>query len=499
VKFPRRIKRAVFVFVLTGTLSALFTQDFGFTDNEEAPDPGGESSGESFGFGNGDGFGFGDDGPGNDEGFGFGAGLDNGGAFGFSRPALKAGGEVSGRLLAYNRVFTGDEDFDIESLGDISGRLNVSLTAPYADGFLNLRFDTDKLLLVDEAYARLGIKAFEAELGLRKLSWGRADSMGPLDLTNPLDYSDLTGITDQLKMKIARPMVHLSYRFGDFTRLEGVFIPWFRAHSFDLQGRWIPSQVSGLNPLLSPLGKTIDDVYTDRVENIDHAQGGIRFTTTIGRADLGFQYYTGYFFRPAVNAVLGSSPPQLTIGYNRYHQIGVDYAQVLFGFNFRSELGVNLTSDLEGNDPAVENPAVVYSLGFDRELFWGLSLNLQGNGRIRLAQDNIVLFSPVNPVVDVEAKIVTMAPLPVTEATPATSTRITAVLSKKFFRDELELKTTALWGIEDRDFLVIPAVVWTKNDLSLELSAGFFGGDRDGELGQYRDNGYVKTVLTWKF
>jgi hypothetical protein len=492
------MKRVVSFLILIAAFSALFAQDAGFTDDEGTPDA--EDSG--LGFGNGEGFGFGsDDGFDSDEGFGF----DSGDGFGFSRrdPALKAGGEVSGRLLAYNRVFTGDEDFDIESLGDISGKLNVSLTGSYVDAFLNLRFDTDRLLSVDEAYARFGIKAFEAELGLRKLSWGRADSMGPLDVINPLDYSDLTDITDQLKMKIARPMVHVSWSLGNFTKLEGVFVPWFRAHSFDLTGRWIPSQVSGLEPFLLSSGKTLDDVYTDRVEKIDHAQGGIRFTTTIGRADLGFQYYTGYFFRPAVNAFVSLTPPvppsQINVDYNRYHQIGVDYAQVLFGFNLRSELGVNLTSDMEGDDPAVENPAIVYSLGFDRDLFWKINLNLQGNGRIRLMQNNIVLFSPANPVVDAEAKIVTMTPQPVTEAAPVTSTRITAILSKKFFRDELELKTTALWGIEDRDFLVIPAVVWTKNDLSLELSAGFFGGDRDGELGHYRDKGYVKTALTWKF
>jgi hypothetical protein len=488
------VKRAVSVLILTAALSALFAQ---------APGPEGGSNdfgfgSDGFGSGGSGDFGFGSDGFG-DEDFGFG---DSEAGFGFSRqgPELKAGGEVSGRFLAYNRVFAGNEDFDIESLGDISGKLNVSLTGP-VDAFLNLRFDTDKLLSVDEAYARFGIKAFEAELGLRKLSWGRADSMGPLDVTNPFDYSDLTDMTNQLEMKIARPMIHVSWNLGDFTRLEGVFVPWFRAHGFALRGRWIPSQVSGLDPILVSLGKTLDDVYTDRVERIDHAQGGIRFTTTIGRADLGFQYYTGYFYRPAVNAVVDLVLPgntRFNIDYNRYHQIGVDYAQVLFGFNLRSELGVNLTSDLQGGDPAVENPAIVYSLGFDRD-FWGINLNLQGNGRIRLMQNNIVLFGPARPVIDAEAKIVTMAPSIVTEASPATSTRVTAILSKKFFRDELELKTTALWGIEDRDFLIIPAAVWTRNDLSLEVSAGFFGGGRDGELGQYRDNGYVKTALAWKF
>ncbi|MDR2049868.1 MAG: hypothetical protein LBP69_10485 [Treponema sp.] len=488
-----RIKRGIVALVLVCVCSALFTQDFGFGPADDpggqAPEAGEEGYAGNTGGDTGGGFGFSDSG---DTGFGFSP----------KEPALKAGGEVAGRLLAYNRVFTGDEDFDIENLGDISGRLNVSLTTSYADAFLNLRFDTGKPLLVDEAYARFGVKAFEAELGLRKLNWGRADSMGPLDLTNPLDYSDLTDITNQLKMKIARPMVHVSWNLGDFTRLEGVFVPWFRAHSFDLEGRWIPSQVSGLNPVLVSFGKTLDDVYTDRVERIDHAQGGIRFTTTIGRADMGFQYYTGYFYRPAINAVFNLISPSNTrfnVDYNRYHQIGVDYAQVLFGFNLRSELGVNLTSDMEGGDPAVENPAIVYSLGFDRD-FWGINLNLQGNGRIRLMQNKIVLFGPASPVIDAEAKIVTLIPpVIVTEASPVTSTRITAVLSKKFFRDELELKTTALWGVEDEDFLIIPAVVWTKNDLSLEVSAGFFGGGRDGELGQYRDNSYVKTLLAWKF
>jgi hypothetical protein len=353
------IKRAVVAIILICGCSALFAQDFGFG---LADDPGGAENSGGEGFGS-----------------------DSGGGFGFvpAEPALKAGGEVAGRLLTYNRVFTGDEDFDIERLGDISGKLNVSLTAPYVDAFLNLRFDTD------------------------------------------------------------------------------------------------------------------------RVEKIDHAQGGIRFTATIGRADLGFQYYTGYFYRPAVTAVVKFPDSQINVDYNRYHQIGVDYAQVLFGFNFRSELGVNLTSDMKGDDPAVENPAVVYSLGFDRDLFWGINLNLQGNGRIRLMQDNIVL-SPATPgVIDTEAKIKNITPLPfivvTTEASPVTSTRITAILSKKFFRDELELKTTALWGIEVKDFLVIPAIVWAKNDLALELSAGFLRGDRDGELGQYRDNSYVKTLLTWKF
>jgi hypothetical protein len=176
-------------------------------------------------------------------------------------------------------------------------------------------------------------------------------------------------------------------------------------------------------------------------------------------------------------------PSKIGIAYNYFHQIGVDWAQVIAGFNVRAEAGANITSDFSGKDGSVYNPALVYSLGFDRDLVWGINVNLQGNGSVRLMHDKI----GKNPAVDTEA------------GKDLTSTRITGILSKKFFRDELEIKTTALWGIEDKDFLVIPALVWARNDISLELSAGIFGGDENGELGQYRKNSYVKTLLTWKF
>jgi hypothetical protein len=486
------VKRIITLFVCLFVLSGLYAQEFGFGGADEESQAEGES-----------GFGF--------EGADLGAGS--------IRPfRLSASGEVSGRLLAFNRIFSGAEDFDIKKLGSVSGKLNTALNSSFSmvdlDAFLNLRFDTDKLLDIDEAYVRAGIKTFEAELGLRKLTWGRADSFGPLDVTNPLDYSGLTNMGDILGMKIARPMVHLSLRLGDFSKLEGVFVPWFRAHNFDLYGRWAPVQVSGLAssligglagspyaPLIPSLSTwfsnsfNIGDYYRDSYNSLDYAQGGLRFTTTAGPADLGVQYYFGRLFRPAfsvdVQGFLGPilaggtspDPSKIGIAYNYFHQIGVDWAQVIAGFNVRAEAGANITSDFSGKDESVYNPALVYSLGFDRDLVWGINVNLQGNGSVRLMHDKI----GKNPAVDTEA------------GKDITSTRITGILSKKFFRDELEIKTTALWGIEDKDFLVIPALVWARNDISLELSAGIFGGDENGELGQYRKNSYVKTLLTWKF
>jgi hypothetical protein len=41
--------------------------------------------------------------------------------------------------------------------------------------------------------------------------------------------------------------------------------------------------------------------------------------------------------------------------------------------------------------------------------------------------------------------------------------------------------------------------VWTNNAVSVEVSGGFFGGDEDGQFGQYWKNSFVKTVLTYSF
>ncbi|MDR2768190.1 MAG: hypothetical protein LBB82_07690 [Treponema sp.] len=436
----------------------------------------------------------------NDGAFGFDAG--NGPALG-GGPSFHVNGEARLRFLLYLEEAPAEQD-----PGNLlSGRINFSVRAGRGEAVVNLKLDTidtRQPLSIDEAFLRLGFSAVDTEIGLRKLTWGKADSAGPLDVVNPLDYSDLTDITDQLGRKIARPMVRVVYHLGDFTALEGVFIPVFRGHKLDLEGRWMPVELAGLNTIMMlPLIKPhlnfsgVFSSYEDFVENynkgirrLDYAQGGLRFTTTLGSSDIGFQYFTGNFFRPALSVQLLDL--RIHSAFNRYHQFGADYARVIAGFNARAELALNLTEDMAGDDPKIENPSLLWSLGFDRDLVWGINLNLQGSGSVTLRHDKIKEDSLLDVALSGGA-------MDCQSGKKMTSTRLTGVLSKKLLRDELEIKTTGMWGIEDRDFHVIPALVWTREALSLELSAGFFGGSREGELGFYRDNRYVKTRLTWKF
>jgi hypothetical protein len=283
---------------------------------------------------------------------------------------------------------------------------------------------------------------------------------------NPLDYSDLSDLSDMMNLKIARPLIHASFVLGQFSKLEGVFVPNFEPGGFASTGPWaaVPQNVSR------------PDMTT-----LNYAQAGLRFTTTIaGAADIGAQYYYGRLTNPAVTMTV-ATPPVVTFAYNPYHQIGLDYAQVIAGFNLRAELAANITEDLAGDDGAVYNPSLAWSLGFDRDLFAGINLNLQCNETVRLLDGEIK--SPQ----DIEAE------------RDITYTLVTAALSKKFLQDELELKAAVLWEVENSACLVMPSLVWTKNDVAVELSAGIFAGSDEGLFGQFHDNSFVRTVLTYSF
>jgi hypothetical protein len=489
--------------------------------------------------------------------FGFGFDDDAGETASANTPiSAKISGEVSAQLLGFVHDFSSEEKAKSASLGDmVSGALNFSASGANVDAFIGLDLSAASLselatgidspsstpLILNEAYLRSYLGPVTIEAGYRKLIWGRADSFGPLDVINPVDYTDLTVIDDVQSIKIARPLVHLTWNTGSFSKIEGVFIPNFAGHRFDQKDRWIPAQYSTMrtvieNEIYKQLTPMMEQIPSQNIPivremfsqisgnfstfspdlpnmtKLEHFQTGIRFTTTIGPADFGLQYFYGNLFQPDLTItgvddfisdlveknmpILGSTSVNLDdiypgdiskispqIKYNRYHQIGVDYAQVLFGFNVRAEFAVHLTEDLKGDNGSVRNPFLGWSFGFDRDLFWGINANIQCNETIRLFNDKV----GKNPLLDCEADA------------DMTSTRITMQLSKRFLRDELETKVAAIWDVENEDCYIIPAIVWNIKDCTAELSAGILTGNEKGGLGQYWENSFVKLALSYSF
>ncbi|MDP3177496.1 MAG: hypothetical protein Q8M76_06305, partial [Spirochaetaceae bacterium] len=155
-----------------------------------------------------------------------------------------------------------------------------------------------------------------------------------------------------------------------------------------------------------------------RTDTVEWSQGGARLTGSLGGIDAGLQYFYGFLPNPVASsdpAVLAANGGKLPVSYNRYHQIGVDMAAVLAGFNLRVEAAANLTDDMKGDDPSVYNPHLAWSLGFDRELFAAITLNVQGTGTYRLFDEGV------------EDK-----PYDIETGTDPTRTKITAMLSRGF-------------------------------------------------------------------
>jgi hypothetical protein len=478
----------------------------------------------------------------------FGFGFENGA--GASTPlSVEISGEASASAVVFADELESTDKMKQIKLGDFfSGSLNFFAQASNnAEAVVNMKLATSTpFITFDEAYVRGYFGNLSVEAGLRKLTWGKADSLGPLDVVNPLDYTDLLDMTSLLDRKIAVPMIHVSYGLGTYSKLEAVFVPSFTPQKFAQKGRWVPSQLTTTSNAMKAgasgyvMGKTAsDDFYGDEpthgetvladaftttynalsaplqdtpVEWLKYMQAGLRFTTTIKSADVGVQGYFGRLPRPAValtgfadfwdgfevNQFLYLSKeakaqyfadyhPSIAFDYNYFAQLGFDYAQALWGFNTRAELALNLTKDLKGDDGEVYNPFIGWSLGFDRDITVNsvtlFNVNLQVNENVRLFSDKI----SDNRALDTEAD------------SNDTATRVTLIASRKFFRDKLEVNFTGLWGVEDMDFYLIPGLVWTKENLAVRLHGGVFFGNSDGELGQYHNNNFVRMIMTYTF
>jgi hypothetical protein len=111
---------------------------------------------------------------------------------------VTVGGEISAGLTGYIKDMK--EDAGNIQAGDIvKGSVAFSAKGDSAEAFVNLQaapvFDDPKSSVwLDEAYMTVFFGAFTVDAGLRKLTWGRADYEGPLDVINPMDYSDLSEI-----------------------------------------------------------------------------------------------------------------------------------------------------------------------------------------------------------------------------------------------------------------------------------------------------------------
>lgn len=219
--------------------------------------------------------------------FGDDFGSDFGGDFGdsassssFAATALSVNGEAQVNFRAYvdDEGTSGLPIDEWNTWVDPKGKLglNYSNDSVSADVKFALSKDiiTDyKADIIDELTLEAYLGNFVIQAGKMKVVWGKGDKLHVIDNFNANDYKDFL-IPDYIDRRISEPMVRVLYNApndaGPFTsnRFEFVWTPFMTADRYAASGRWIPTQVKGLEKKLKGIATdSISSTVKDLEEN----------------------------------------------------------------------------------------------------------------------------------------------------------------------------------------------------------------------------------------
>ena len=355
---------------------------------------------------------------------------------------------------------------------------------------------------IDEAYVQALTGPVVFGGGIKKINWGRANFLSVLDIVNPKDYSKPYEFYPE-KIKKASPVFFLSAYLPKEMKLEFAYLPVFEADEFALAGRWEKNTFANIeqelpfsaNKTLVEAKKKLFSQQALKTKTFDYAQGGLRYSLTIGGThDLGFQYFTGFLHEPNFKSKHKPSAPteaeftqvfdKAELIYNRCHQIGADYEAMFGQFTVQAEFAANITADLKGNNPDIYNPNLAWNLGILYALPKNINLRLQAAETVRL------LNSGIN-----QDKL----SLDTEKGSPITDSRLLFSIAQTLVRGSLEWKLNAIVEIEDADFMINPELSWLIGTIDFDLGLGFFGGKKNGKLGRYPSNHFIKMSIGYEF
>lgn len=349
-------------------------------------------------------------------------------------------------------------------------------------------------LFVDEAYINLYIGDFDVRVGKQIYAWGRADAFNPTDNLTSWDYSDILDTDDE---KIGVLSARVDYYVGQWT-LEGVVVPSFTASVLpDTDSRWWPDLPAGIpNPAYPSEGSpTLHATYqyvpaARPDEGVKSTQYAVRAYGSIDGWDLGISWYDGFDDLPAVHqdttVLAGFTEAEVTMAptYHRRRAIGMDLATNFGAFGIRSEAAYYLTEDWDGNDPAIDDPYFLYTIGVDRSFLNALAGN-----------DLYVLVEWIHEV-KVPAR-----------NTKYGTTDLNHVLRKSVvgkadlsIGDYKKVTLEGVLNLDNRDWWIRPGLSWSVTDgVQLLAELDLLGGPRDSFFGAFRDNGRLHVRMKYSF
>ena len=238
-------------------------------------------------------------------------------------------------------------------------------------------------------------------------------------------------------------------------------------------------------------------IYPD-LWTLKYGQFGGRATWTLGQLDMGLSYYNGWYKQPSVNAekmipfinkyLAGETITEEDkfLAYDKKQTFGLEASTILWHFNLRGEFAYNLTDDVDGTDPWVHNNSIGWLGGFDIDLpFANANLNVQEIGTYVLKGEEC----------DKNALDVDYG------ENGYSNNKIAANLTTSFMNDKIAPEVTVMYGIENKDLVVMPKLSY-KADQNLTLAASGMiinCGDDHSEFKAWEKNSFACISAKYQF
>lgn len=326
---------------------------------------------------------------------------------------------------------------------------------------------------IDEAFLQIFASWFYFSGGIKKLTWGRIDSLSVLDVVNPVDKTETFLPQESLKMSV--PMFQSILYMPKDVKLELVFLPIFQPNLFAIEGKWqtkelnIFKSITNINSI-----ETIKDIMQKDTTNLGYAHGGARLTATINNThDLGFQYFYGYSKAPYL---LKNSGTSYNIEYPQFHNIGFDYGLVIKVLNIKVEACTNIIHQKE--TPIKTNFEI--NTNFEISLPYSLTISMLLKETIWTSfiqeKDNTYIFVRNKNLTD---------------------TVLYFYISQSLLRQALEWRFEFIANIENKEFFVIPSIHALLGTIILDTKIGIC--INNNVYSQYDKNSFFKLSLGYAF
>ncbi len=328
-----------------------------------------------------------------------------------------------------------------------------------------------------EAFVDLTFEKMDVQLGKQQVVWGKTDGFRVLDTVNPLDYKEFT-LSDFLDARIPLWMGKLEYYFNTDFSLQVLVIPEMQfvelAHSGSEYEMNVLSDPEGIQAIIN------DTEEPD--ESFENTEYGVKFTGFYHGWDVTLNYLYSWDDVPVIKKSLDMETGTLTVSpeHERLHIVGGSFANVFWDAVVRGELAAKIgqyfsVADPTVSDMVVEKTQLSYALAVERDLF-DISWILQ------ILQETILDYDKA--IADDEI-----------------DTKITLRGTKNFMNETLEVVISTIYGVNETEFLIRPAIEYDITDSTkIKVGADFFeGGDRDTMFGQFdgKDRLYVEVKYSF--